>query len=169
MTSMPSYPSGPDYTGDAVSPRLAPPADVLLSVKLWFASILVGLVGGILVFALSDQTQAIADLRASNASGLTEDQIESAVTLGITIALVLAVVMLALQVFFVFKMRAGRNWARIVLAILGGLSILSSLTSLASAMTVGSAINFVSLLLLIAAMVFMFRPTANAYFSQPKA
>lgn len=167
MTSMPSYPTGPEPVGYTPPNRIATPPEVLLSVKLWFASIIVGLVGGILVFALTDQTAAMQAMADSD-TGLTEDQLQAAVTIGLVIALVLAVILLALQVFFVLKMKAGRNWARIVLAVLGGLSIVSALPGLAD-FSAGTAVNLISVLLLIAAIVFMFRPAANPYFSQPKA
>ena len=170
MTSMPIYPSGTGPTGPGGPlPRLAPPAEVLTSVKLWFASIIVGLVGGILVFALTDQSASVRKAMETNPSALTESQLRTAETVGLLVGLVLVLIVLGLEVLFVLKMKAGRNWARIVLAVLGGLSALSSLSGLARGLGAGTVINFISMLLLIAAIVFMFRPATKPYFSQPRA
>ena len=91
MTSMPIYPSGTGPTGPGGPlPRLAPPAEVLTSVKLWFASIIVGLVGGILVFALTDQSASVRKAMETNPSALTEAQLRTAETVGLLVGLVLA-------------------------------------------------------------------------------
>lgn len=170
MTSIPNYPSGTaPMAGGGVPPRMAPPAEVLTSVKLWFASIIVGLVGGILVFALTDQGASVQTMMETNPGALTESQLQTAVTVGLAVGLVVALIILGLELLFVLKMKAGRNWARIVLAVLAGVSALSSLVGLTSGFSMGTAINFVSLVLLIAAVVYMFRPATKAYFSQPRA
>ena len=171
MTGMPSYPIGPESTawegGSAL--RLAPPAEVLTSVKLWFASILLGLLGGVLVFALTDQGAQAQTMRDAGTSGLTDAQPQWAVTILLVVVLVITVIVLALQIFFVLKMKAGRNWARIVLTVLAGLSAPWTLAAFAQGFDIGTAVNTISLALLIGAVVFMFRPAANVYFSQRRA
>lgn len=167
MTGMPSYPNGPEpMAWEGGQARSAPPAEVLTSVKLWFASILVGLLGGVLVFALTDQSAQVQTMRDADTSGLTDAQLQTAVTIGLVSILVITLIVLALQIFFVLKMKAGRNWARIVLTVLAGVSVLSSLAALAQGFGIGTAVNLISLALLIGAVVFMFRPASNAYFSQ---
>jgi len=167
MTSMPTYPTG---TGPAANqmgtPRRAAPADVLTSVKLWFASIAVGLLGGILGYVLSDTTAAVKKLSETDTSGLTEAQLQAAVNIGLVVALVLTLVMLGLQILFVFKMKAGRGWARIVLTMLAGFSAISTLVSLSGGFTFSTAVSVISLGIVVAAVVFMFRPAANPYFSK---
>jgi len=170
MTSMPNYPSGSGpMTGESGLPKLAPPSEVLTSVKLWFASILVGLVGGILVYVLTDQDAAVQTMMDADTSGLSQAQLQTAVNIGLITVLVLVLILLGLEVLFVLKMKAGRNWARIVLTVLAGLSAVSSLSAFTKGFSLGTAINFISLLLLIGAVVFMFRPAANPYFSQRRA
>ncbi len=85
--------------------------------------------------------------------------------MGLVVALVIGLILLALEIFFMFKMRAGRNWARIVLTVLGVLSILSGLYGLTQGFTVGAIFGVISLLVVIAAIVFMYKPADRAYFS----
>lgn len=163
MTNLPSYPTGGDSSSDSsIAP--APPAEVQTSVKLWFASIVIGLIGAVGGVFLAD-TDALTDDLVEADSGLSASDAESIVTLGLIVGLVVALVIIGLQVFFVFKMRAGRNWARIVLTVLAGLSLLSGLFGLTGGITAGSLISLVSLAVLIAATYYMFRPAANAYFA----
>ena len=68
------------------------------------------------------------------------------------------------QVIFVFLMRGGRNWARIVLAVLGGLVVLFGLIGFAGTTGAMGAGSLLQLLLLIGAIVTMFLPAANAWF-----
>lgn len=170
MTDMPSYPGNSEPMPSPRQPPQVPaPAEVLTAVKLWFASILVGLLGGILVYALTDKDAALQKALDSNTSGVSRADLQTLVNVGLAIGLIIALVILGLEVFFVLKMKAGRNWARIVLTVLGVLSALSSLVGLAQGFSVGSAVNLISLLLIIAAIVFMFRPAATQYFKQPRA
>ncbi|MGH3569018.1 MAG: hypothetical protein ACRDRH_23945 [Pseudonocardia sp.] len=81
----------------------------------------------------------------------------------------------AIALFIMIQMRAGRNWARITIAVLGGLAILSAVLNL---ITYGSGfgvsggvysivlllISLAQLVLLGTAMVLMFRPNVNSYF-----
>lgn len=61
-----------------------------------------------------------------------------------------------------------RNWARITLTVLGGLSILISLFGLGSLSGLTLVTTVVSLLLLIGAVVLMYLKAANPWFQQPK-
>lgn len=170
MTGMPSYPDNAAPMASPIEPPQVPaPAEVLTAVKLWFVSILVGLLGGILGYALTDKNAALQKAMDSNTSGLSRADLETLVNVGLVIGLTVALVMLGLEVFFVLKMKAGRNWARIVLTVLGALSALSSLVGLAQGFSLGSAVNLISLLLTIAAVVFMFRPAATHYFKPARS
>jgi len=68
-------------------------------------------------------------------------------------------------VLFVWKTRSGRRWARVVLTVLAVFSVLSNVLSLLQGgSTVVSAV--VSLLLVPAAAVLMWRPAAKSYFAE---
>lgn len=61
-------------------------------------------------------------------------------------------------------MRKGRNWARIVLAVIGGLGVLSGFYSLTTESGGQLALTVVSLIVVIGAIVTMFLPGANPWF-----
>ncbi|MGI9064673.1 MAG: hypothetical protein ACR2FQ_12825 [Pseudonocardiaceae bacterium] len=179
MTQPPYPPSGPEpepypqqgypqqpYPGQSPSPG-QPPKEVELSFRLWIASIVVSLLGSILTFATIDdiRQQTIDDTLAST-PGADPQFIENTVNVGLIVGLVFGLALLALEVFFIVKMRAGRNWARIVLTVLGALGVISGLFSLGqpglTALTSG-----LSALILIAAIVTMYLPGAAPWFRQP--
>ncbi|HEY8719523.1 hypothetical protein [Pengzhenrongella sp.] len=171
MSRPTNYPgTSAPFAGAPELAKLPAPADVQKSVRLWFASFAVGLVGGILVFALTDQGAAIQKAMNANPS-LTSAQAKSAITMSLVGALVGAIIGLGIQVFLVFKMKAGRNWARIVLTVWVSLSVLGSLAvaAMGSSSGLGVVVQVVQVLLVVAAGVFMFRPAANAYFGRKRA
>ncbi len=144
---------------------VAAPDDVQKSFMLWLVSIGIGVLGAIVGIVFADRDKAI-DEAMKNGSDLTRDQASSLVN-GILVGTAVTVlIILALELFFVFKMRAGKNWARIVLTVLGVLGILSALYGLTAGLTFGVVLNLISMLVVIAAIVFMFKPAASAYFSR---
>lgn len=147
---------------------VAAPADVDKAFKLWLVSIGIGVLGIIASLMFTDRDAMVQNMKDSN-STLDADQLNSAVNVGLAIGAILGVIIVALELFFAFKMRAGRNWARIVLTVLGVLGILSSLYGLTNGFSIATVLNLISLIVVVAAIVFMFKPTASAYFSRPKS
>lgn len=128
------------------------PTTVTVSFFLWLITILLSIVGAILVIALSGSAGIAegTDTAAGTGTGVY-------VTAGI-ITIVLAVV----ELIVVFKMRAGRNWARIVLLVLAVLQIASTATQGGS----GNVSSWGGIVFVIIATVLMFLPTSNPYFTQ---
>ncbi|MDQ3887276.1 MAG: hypothetical protein M3308_09805, partial [Actinomycetota bacterium] len=82
--------------------------------------------------------------------------------------LVFGLFLVALTLLFIFKMRAGRNWARIVLTVLGALSVLSALFRLGQPQPAWSLVTSVlSMLLVVGAIVMMYAKAANPWFRRP--
>ncbi|WP_156758031.1 hypothetical protein [Actinokineospora pegani] len=102
--------------------------------------------------------------------GLSESEIDSAVTAALTVSGVIAVGFFALYVLFAFKMRAGRNWARITLTVLGVLGVLSGLYSLASGDggVVGILLSVVQVVLIGTALFLMWQKPSTEYFEASK-
>ncbi len=141
------------------SPRPGVPRDVQASFLLWLAALVAGVaetIVGIINFV----------------PPVTE----------IIFMLAIRLVITAVLVYIIAQMRLGKNWARIALAVLlGGVGTLSlvfdpvswliegnSLRELLEdadlAFIVFASIRIVHLAAVITALVFMFRPAANAYF-----
>ncbi len=153
------YPAGPAPL------RGIRPREVEISFWLWIANLVLGLLGAVIAYFQIDeiQAEAINETLAENPT-LDRSVVENAATAGLIVGVVIGLLLIAAQVAFVFLMRGGRNWARIVLAVLGGLGVLIGLLGLAGttgSMGVGALLQ---LLLLIGAIVTMFLPAANAWF-----
>jgi hypothetical protein len=170
----PAYPPPPPYQSQAAAAPVAPPGSVNGAFFIYVLAALVSLVGIILTLTSSVWADAIA-ANVTTTSGTNVHTLVN--TVKITSA-VFGVIFLALYLFFAFKMRAGRNWARIVLTVLSALSIISALTTTTTAVTVNGHVykststqfvGWIGVVLAIVAIVLMFLPASNAYFTASKA
>lgn len=130
----------------------------------------------ILVLTSSVWDQAVAAGAASSGSGSISIDVNSLVTTVKVITVVIFLVFAALYLFFAFKMNAGRNWARIVLTVVGALAVLSGFSATSTVTVNGqsySASNqvfgWIGALLAVVAIVLMFLPQSNAFFTASKA
>jgi hypothetical protein len=113
------------------------PKEVEISFWLWIATTALMLVGALLTITQRDTV--LDAIRKADTTGLTEDQLQSFATISVAFYVIMGLVLAGLFVLFALKARAGKNWARISLMILGGvvflfqvlgLSILGVLTAL---------------------------------------
>lgn len=132
--------------GDEVS---RPPTPVRRSFALWIAAVVVGLVGSVV---------AVLGTPAPGAAGGVAGTVVGLLFLGLLVSCALA-------------MRAGRNWARVTLTIVGGVSVLLTVLGLLLSAGLGVAVDAVSTTasllqagLTVAAVLLAFRAPANAYF-----
>jgi hypothetical protein len=171
------YPSGlgpPPHMPPQWPPqRPLPPREVGIAFKLWVAQIIFGLLSTVVLFAFSDPFAAGRQRVAANRAqggGLSPQQFDTFLMTILIIGGVFGVLFLAVEVWLLLKMRRGRNWARITLTVLAGISVLGTLISLpqgATTMGITLVTGPIALLINIAAIVFMYRPAANAYFAAP--
>ncbi|UOZ07120.1 hypothetical protein [Amycolatopsis sp. WQ 127309] len=163
MSEYPSYPASSDPSASSAAAP-ARPSTIEASFWAFIASTVVSLIGGILVFGNRDAlTTATRDASRQNGTGLTEAQIDQAVTIGLVVAVVIAVVIALLYLLFAFKLRAGRNWARIVLTVITVLQVLSVLVGQSTWVT------YVSVLAAVVGVVFSFLAPSSAYINARKA
>ena len=132
------------------------PQQVQISFWLWVATAVLGVIGAAVVFTQRDA--ALDAARAANTSHLSDDVLQSAVTVGLVFAAVLAVVFAGLYLLFAFKARAGRNWARIVLTVLTVLDVLFLAVKF-------STLSGISTLIAVVAVVLLFLPASNEFFA----
>ena len=173
--STPGYPSpypnpGADTNfGGGTRPK--PPGSVMGAFLIYLLVALIAAIGVVLVL-----TSGVWDEALRNVGNSTVN-VQTLVTTAKVVTAVIGVVFLALYLLFDFKMRAGRNWARIVLTVLSVLSILNAFSSSAS-VTVNNqvyqsssskALGWVTLVLSVVAIVLMYLPESNRYFSLSKA
>jgi hypothetical protein len=168
----PAYSGG---TGPAEPP--ARPTTVTLAFVAWLVMTGLSLISLILVLTSPIWDQAVAaGLQAADTNGVRIDASTVVNTAKIT-SVVGFLIGAALYLLFAFKMRAGRNWARVVLTVIGVLGVLSAVLPTYRSVTVNGntfvvqnyGIHWISLALLLAALVLMFMPASNTYFSASKA
>jgi hypothetical protein len=114
-----SYPSAPQgwQGGGAPAAPTPRPNTVKLGVGAFLLSTVLGLLDSLLTLTDLDAAKA----EAARQSGLSESEVSGLVTAGVLIGLLFVVAYLAV-IWFAWQ---GRNWARIVLWALGGLSLAS--------------------------------------------
>ncbi len=134
---------------------------VEISFWLWIATVVLGVLGLVVMYIQIDLLRAelVNSLLAQDPTA-DRSTVERFATVGSVVAVVIGLVLVGVQLLLVFLMRSGRNWARIVLAVLGGLGVLFGLIGLAAS----SVSGLLQLMVLVGAIVTMFLPTANAWF-----
>lgn len=161
MTESPNHPQSSASWGQAP----APPRPGTIEGAFWafIAAPVIGLLGGLLIFADRDRIAAgLRDTDRQRGGNLTDAQLDQVVTVTMITAVVIAVVIAGLYLLFAFKLRAGRNWARIVLTVLAALQLLSVLTGQS---TIG---GYVAVLAAVVGVVLSFTGPSNAFFAAAK-
>lgn len=174
MTNPPPYPGNQPYgqmpgyqSQGSRLPRPTIPSTVNGAFALYILAALVSVVSAVLLFTESGREtvrQAIRDAQAG--SGLTDAEFDSAVGIAVGVAVAVTFLFIGLYLLFAFMMRAGRNWARIVLTILSALNIASSLAGTAAGGMTWA--TWTSLILSVIAIVLMFLAPSNQYFDRSK-
>jgi hypothetical protein len=164
MNESPNYPQSSASASLGQAP--APPRPGTIEGAFWafIAAPVIGLIGGLLIFADRDKIAAtMRDTNRQRNGTLTDAQIDQAVNVTMITAVVIAVIIAGLYLLFAFKLRAGRNWARIVLTVLAALQLLSVLTGQS---TIG---GYVAVLAAVVGVVLSFTGPSNAYLAAGKA
>ena len=124
-----SAPAAPDSWG--APPPVERPQAVTVGIGAWLASTLLGVLGAIVTFTQLDELVDRAIIDAGLDPADYDGAGDVAGTGLILVGVVLGLVFVGLQFLFIWFAWQGRNWARIVLWVLGGLAVLSGLFALA--------------------------------------
>ncbi|MTD14503.1 hypothetical protein GIS00_11150 [Nakamurella sp. YIM 132087] len=160
------YPGGGYPVGGPPPAKPAIPGTVQGAFALYVVSAVLSIISAIVVMNSDIWDLARADRFTSGV-----------VTAAATIGLIIGIGFLAVYVFFAFMMRAGRNWARIVLTVFSGLAIVSGFSTRASvtvngqtySATGGQLINWISVGIAVVAIVLMYLKPSSEYFTAFKA
>jgi hypothetical protein len=150
----PGYPGG---TVPGAPPK--PPGTVTGAFVLYLISAVATILVGLLVFTGPAKRSIHEQLEGQpvNSGGLSVDQL---VQITQWVAFVASLVIGAVMLLFIFKMRAGRNWARIVITVFAVLGLLSLFSGYRS----GQGWDFIGPALAVLALVLMWVPASNEYF-----
>lgn len=172
---------GPMPAADQPPPPASPPAGVRAAFRLWLAALVVDSIGLVLPYLVSDPYADLQQtaLRAGRGRNSLL-QSHSYLTALLVMAAVFGTAVIAFRLFLVFKARAGRNWARIVLTVLFGLGVgggvldavfvsvgIGGAGALGGSTNLSLAVGAIALVLEAAAVVLLYRPAANRYFRPP--
>jgi len=139
------------------------PTTVTYALFALVANLLLGIIGSILIFANRDAyiEDALRDAGLDPSTVGGSDIVGSAYTFGAIIGLVF-VALWALFMWFAWK---GHNWARIVIWVLGGLSLFGIFTAFSSPVDSLVVLTVVQLLLTVAAIVLLALKPSNEWYS----
>ena len=155
------YPAGPEQPYRPPT-KGEPPASVKTAINLIWAGVVVSILSTLLTIVYLDDL--IDDIVGADAA-IDRDTAQVSVIVGAVFGIVLGV---GIAILFIYFLKKGANWARIVYTVLLGLSIVFGLFGLlGSQPVVLLLLGLVGLVLSIATIVFLFRPDSNAFFSAP--
>jgi hypothetical protein len=162
QSGLPNFPAAPPPSDSGLPQQvIEPPREITWSFWCYVAAAVISLVGGLI--SLGSRQTFLNALRNNNHT-LTDSQIQAAASVAVAVAVVFAVIFAGLYVLFAFKLRAGRNWARIVLTIIAALDLLGVVTGQA-----GSAIGYIGALAAIVGCVLSYLASSNGYINAVKA
>ncbi len=121
-----------------------PPSTVVNAFKLILVQVALSLVN--IVVALLT-TNTIREQVRTSTPALDQSMVDAAVGVAIAVAVVFGLISIGVWILLAFKVRAGKNWARIVTFVFAGLGLLSGLASFAQP---SSAFSHIVLLLAVA-------------------
>ncbi|GAB2638725.1 hypothetical protein GCM10027068_18100 [Prescottella soli] len=183
----PQHPAGPPQMPGQPGQYPAPPpasepkpipADVQTAFQLWFAVAALGVVYLVaaLLFVYSDRTSFVDQLMDEFAKQpdvtVTRSQAEQLLVFGlVSTGVILTLVLGGLTVLFDFKMRKGKNWARMILTMAGAFTVLSAIPTVfgagaatgTAALVMGGA-GILQAVVAVGAIVLMHRKESNEYF-----
>jgi hypothetical protein len=162
-SGLPNFPAAPpSMEAQSQGPSTPAPGSIVAAFWCYVAAAVISVIGALLLLG---QKQAIEDsLRKTNTAGLSESQLQSAASLAVVVSLVITIIIAALFVFFAFKLKAGRNWARIVLTIVAILSLLSLLIGAGGS----SILGIIGDLAAVVGAILSYLPRSNQYIAAVK-
>ncbi|GLY49805.1 hypothetical protein [Lentzea sp. NBRC 102530] len=141
--------------------RTTPPR----TVNIAFAGFLVSCVFAVTsIGVLAGTHDDLVDALRASGTQLTEEQLQSAATVTQVTFAGIALVIALVQLWLAFKVRAGRNWARIVLTVFTVLQVGSLFVGQGTATLPAYGGALVAALAVVAG----YLPTSNAYFDAVK-
>jgi len=140
-----------------------PPGTILAAFFGYLVSTVAAFVSaGVLLGYRQNIVDALRTSNTQSGGKLTEQQIEHTAAIGQAVGVAVVVVIALLYLLLAFKLKAGRNWARIVLTVITLLQVASLLT------TEGTTVSYVSCAVAVVALVASYLPPSNAYVTRVK-
>lgn len=143
---------------------LSRPTTITAAFFGYLLSTVVAVISGVLL--LTSRQELLDTMRNANAqqpNRLSEDQLQHAVSVGQTTAVIVIVLFALVYLLLAFRLRAGRNWARIVLTVFVAFQVIS-LVALAGT----TIVSYIGTGLAVIATILAYLPDSNEYIRQVK-
>ena len=161
-------PSAPPGWGGPPPAPMERPVTVRAGLGLFIAEIALGLVGAIYVFSNS---QDLIDRVRSQAQSSNAQLSDSALHAALIAGAVIGLIVVAVELLFIWFAWGGRNWARVVLWVVGGLGIVSGLGGLATNSQFGGfyrTLGIFQLLIVVVAVILLALKPSNEWYRYRK-
>ncbi|WP_309118003.1 hypothetical protein [Saccharothrix sp.] len=149
-----------ELSGSSTAARPPVPNEVRIAFWIWVAGAALFLLSA--VYTLTQRDQFVEAVRQTpEAQGLSPEAFDAAVTASWMLAVVASAVLGGLFVLFAYQVRAGKGWARVVLAVLTAAVLLFVLFG-------PSLLGLLIALMSVVAVVMLYMPNAKEYFDAVK-
>jgi len=140
--------------------RTNPPSTIILSFFGFLTATVTTIAGAVF---LATSGEALQDELRRRDTSLSDAEIDAAVTVTQGVGIAVAAVIVIGYLWLAFKLKAGRNWARVVLTVL-------TLVQVGFLFVGGTAdtLSYVSCAVAVMAMVASYLPASNAYIDEVK-
>lgn len=162
----PGYGAAPGY-GSAPSAPASAPATIKNAVYLMYAGAALGIIGALLSFTLQDQMRAaVEESLAGSGTEVSESLIQTSIQIGLIVGVVFGLIGAGLWIMNAIFVSKGRNWARIVGTVLGGIYLVSFLYGLTQANPVLTMIvNVLTALVAVGVIVLLWLKPSSEFFA----
>jgi hypothetical protein len=140
--------------------HLTPPTTIIAAFFGFLASTAVSLVA---IVMLAGSRQQLVDTLRENNQSLTDEQVQGSATLGLAFAIGVTALVSLVHLWLAFKLKAGRNWARVVLTVITLLQLAAVIGTQGN-----TVVSYVSCAIAVLAVVLTYFPASNAYIADVK-
>ncbi|GGP75463.1 hypothetical protein [Saccharothrix coeruleofusca] len=140
--------------------KTSPPATIIAAFFGFLFSTVTAFAG--VAFLLGARQELVDAVRTANPE-MTAEQAEQATTVTMAFSAGVMVLVGLVYLWLSFKLKAGRNWARVVLTVITLLQLAAVLTDQGT-----TAFGYVSCAIAVAALVLSYLPASNTYIAEVK-
>lgn len=140
--------------------KTSPPATIIAAFFGFLFSTVTAFAGVVLLFGMK---QELVDAVRSANPQMTDEQVQQSATVAQAFTAGVMVLFGLVYLWLSFKLKAGRNWARVVLTVMTLLQLASVVADQGT-----TAFGYVSCAIAVAALVLSYLPASNTYIAEVK-
>lgn len=139
---------------------VTPPTTILVSFAGFLLSALSVL--GTAALAIAARDQVVDAVRGGDQGPqMSEEMLQRTTTFSLAVVVAIAALIGLVYLWLAFKLKAGRNWARVALTVITAIEVVTLFTTEG-----GTWLGYVSCAVAVAALVFSYLPASSAYIAR---